>query len=128
MYRATIGHSTPFDSKSTGSGGLVSCRVGLVLAVLVVFGTVGCGGAPAVEHHNLKLVSSLRTAVSARNVTWLDGVERAVESRYAEGRMSSQEREHFQAIIQLARRDWESADQACLEFEQSQLGRRRAGP
>lgn len=92
-----------------------------------LFMAVGCGRPPAVEHHNLSLVSSLRTAVSARNATWLTGVERAVEARFSDGRMSAEERAHFQQLIQLARQgEWEAADRASFEFEQAQLSRRRS--
>lgn len=108
-----------------------SMRRRLTFAVVAasLFTAIGCGRPPAVEHHNLKLVSSLRTAVSARNEAWLAGVERAVEARFGEGQMSSDERAHFQQLIQIARQgDWDAADRACFEFEQAQLSRRRSSP
>lgn len=98
-----------------------------LVAVLLLALACGCGRPPAVEHHNLELVSALRTAVSARSTTWLDGVDRAVDARFAEGQMSSDERGHFRQLIQLARQgEWEAADKACFDFELAQLNRRRA--
>jgi hypothetical protein len=84
---------------------------------------------PAVEFDNLKYVQLLRTAVSARNSNWLAGVEKAVELRAAEGKLSDPEREHFGHVVALARDDrWDDADRAAYEFEAAQLSRRRSFP
>lgn len=84
---------------------------------------------PAVEYDNLRYVQLLRTAVSARNADWLAGVEKAIDLRAAEGKMSGPEREHFGHVVALARGDrWEDADRAAYEFELAQLGRRRDRP
>jgi hypothetical protein len=84
---------------------------------------------PAVEFENLHLVSSLRTACSAQNEQWLAGVEKAVNLRHEEGRMSDTERDHFAKLIALAREgNWEEADRRCFDFEAAQLNRRRSRP
>lgn len=102
--------------------------VGLILAV-ALGSLAGCSRPPAVEFENLHLIASLRTACSAKNVEWLDGVARAVEKRHADGRMSASERDHFTRLIEQAREgDWESAEKACLKFEKAQLNRQRERP
>jgi hypothetical protein len=71
----------------------------------------------------------LRTAVSARKSDWLTGVEKAIELRAADGKLSDPEREHFVHVVTLARDDrWDDADRAAYEFEAAQLGRRRTLP
>jgi len=87
---------------------------------------VGCGRPPAVETPNLKLVSSLRTACSARNPEWLEGVKKAVDDRRQEGEMSEAAHRHFVTLIDQARAgQWEQAERACLDFERAQASRRR---
>jgi hypothetical protein len=77
----------------------------------------------------LTLISSLRTAISAKNPTWLEGVSKAVESRRNEAEMSEEEYEHFQSIIAEARSGrWEQAERDCFRFEEAQLNRRRPPP
>jgi hypothetical protein len=100
----------------------------VVLAFSLAFtlaATCGCRP-PAVEFENLHLVASLRTACSAQKPEWLEGVAKAVEMRHSEGEMSDAEREHFVALIEIARRgEWQEADRQCLAFEKAQLGRTR---
>jgi fructoselysine-6-P-deglycase FrlB-like protein len=82
-----------------------------------------------VQFHNLKLISSLRTAVSAKNAEWLEGVARAVETRHREGTLNAEEFAHFQRIIALARAgQWDAAHQEAFRFEEAQLSRRRPPP
>lgn len=89
----------------------------------------GCRRPPAVEFENLHLISSLRTACSAQNEQWLDGVERAVKLRHEEGRMSDAEKVHFEKLIERARGgDWRGAEEQCFAFEKAQLGRTRTRP
>ena len=98
------------------------------LTVFAIAGLLlsGCSRPPAVEFENLHLISSLRTACSAENAQWLDGVARAVSRRHEDGRMSDQERDHFLELIETARAgDWDAAEDACLKFEKAQLSRTR---
>lgn len=82
---------------------------------------------PVVEYDNLRYVQLLRTAVSAKNPTWLAGVEKAIKQRREENALSPAEDRHFRRILDQANSgDWLSADRACFEFEQAQSNRRRA--
>lgn len=97
-----------------------------LLLTVVLLLTTGCSKAPVVQHDHLPLIASLRTACSARNTTWLTGVERAVNEKLAAGKMTATEHAHFAKLIQQAQAgEWESAERACLHFEQSQLSRKR---
>lgn len=81
---------------------------------------------PVVEHDNLRYIQLLRTAVSAKNPTWLAGVEKAINHRREENAISPAEERHFRRILDQAKSgDWANADRACFEFEQAQLNRRR---
>lgn len=94
----------------------------LVLLVLCL-GLVlisGCGY-PAATPENLGLITSLRTALSARNVEWLDANEQKIEARRLAGQMTDDEYETFQSIVAEARRgDWESAERAAVKFQRAQ--------
>uniref|UniRef100_A0A7C4LQ46 Uncharacterized protein n=1 Tax=Schlesneria paludicola TaxID=360056 RepID=A0A7C4LQ46_9PLAN len=106
-------------------------RVARVVGALVCVAALcgGCGRPPAVQFHNLKLISSLRTAVSAKNAEWLEGVARAVETRHREGTLNAEEFAHFQRIITLAREgQWDAAHREAFRFEEAQLSRRRPPP
>lgn len=112
----TAGHS--FRPETT--------RCTLLLFALSCALLVGCARPPAVQHDHLALISSLRTACSARNVDWLAGVKRAVTERHQAGKMTDAERDHFLSLIAQAEAgEWSTAEQACLRFEQAQLSRRR---
>jgi len=101
----------------------------LLMALACGMLTIGCTRPPAVQYHNLKLISSLRTAISAQNSAWLEGVAKAVTVRRDAGEMDSEEYEHFQAIIAVARAGrWKDAEQDCFRFETAQLNRRRPPP
>jgi hypothetical protein len=110
---------------STSHRLLLSVLSVMLLSLLAV----GCSRAPVVQYHNLKLVSSLRTALSARNTEWLDGTGDAVEARRSAGEMDEAECAHFNALIEAARRgEWQQAERDCYEFEVAQLSRRRDAP
>ncbi len=89
----------------------------MLVAVLV---TGGCGY-PAAQPVNLELITSLRTACSAKEPRWLDANLEKIEARRARGEMSDEEHQTFMAIIEQARGgDWEGAERACLEFQKAQ--------
>ena len=97
-----------------------------VTSLTVFAACFGCSRPPAVQHDHLPLITSLRTACSARNPAWLDGVQRAVTERHAAGKMLPDEHTHFEKLIQQAKAgEWETAERACLQFEQAQLSRKR---
>lgn len=96
---------------------------GLVLLTAV---NLACNRPPAVQYHNLQLLSSLRTAISAKHREWLEGVARAVEIRHEQGTMSAEERDHFLRIVELARTGaWDTAEREAFRFEEAQLSRSR---
>jgi hypothetical protein len=110
----------PIDSHGPWRGA-VCC-----IMLLATWAWLGCGRPPAVEQNNLPLISSLRTALSARNTEWLKGVERAVAERRDSNLMSEDSAQHFNHLIQLARDgDWEASEHACLAFEKAQMNRNR---
>jgi hypothetical protein len=80
----------------------------------------GCGY-PSVEPENMELITSLRTACSARNDAWLAANEEKIEKRRADGAMSDHAYETFSGIIAQARGgDWAGAEAACLKFQKAQ--------
>lgn len=94
--------------------------------MLLTAASLACSRPPAVQDHNLKLLSSLRTAISAQNREWLEGVARAVETRHEQGTMRPEEREHFLRIVELARTGaWQTAEREAFRFEEAQLSRSR---
>jgi len=81
---------------------------------------VGCGY-PVAQPVNMEIISSLRTACSARNGDWLDANAKKIEGQRTAGQMNDDEYEAFTAIIEQARGgDWESAERACLRFQKAQ--------
>ncbi|MFO0948328.1 MAG: hypothetical protein U1D30_20800 [Planctomycetota bacterium] len=95
------------------AGGMLAL---LLLAVL----PLGCGY-PAAKPANLPLISSLRTALSARNGEWLRMNEEKIQSRHQAGEMGDDEHAAFMAIIQQARDgDWEGAEKAVMRFQRDQ--------
>ena len=81
---------------------------------------LGCGR-PQAAPQNRQLISSLRTALSARNTDWLDKNEAILEERRAAGEVSDDEYEEFQAIIAKARAGkWEEAELESIAFQKAQ--------
>lgn len=91
--------------------------------LLILFATTvfyGCGR-PQVEPENLHLIASLRTALSARNLEWLEQNADMIAERYESGKMSEAEFAEFQAILDEARAgDWEAAENDTLAFQKAQ--------
>jgi len=93
---------------------------GLLAAFVLASMLVGCGY-PAAAPQNMELITSLRTACSARNPTWLDTNEKKINEQRAAGQMSDEEYEAFKSIIDRARGgDWKGAEEACLAFQHDQ--------
>ena len=88
------------------------------LFALVVAG--GCSY-PVAEPINMELISSLRTALSARNEEWLKVNADIVEERHASGEMRDDEYAAFKGIIDQARAgQWVEAEKATLKFQRAQ--------
>jgi hypothetical protein len=91
-----------------------------IVAAACLTPLVGCGY-PAAAPANQELITSLRTALSARNNGWLTGTAEKVEKRHTAGTMGDEEYEAFQRIIEMARAgDWEGAEQASVDFQRAQ--------
>ena len=92
--------------------------VGLAACCLLFF--CGCGY-PVAQPVNMEIITSLRTACSAKDPGWLqDNVEK-IEARRTAGEMNDQEYETFCGIIEQAESgDWEGAERACLAFQKAQ--------
>src|SRR5690606_30979089 len=89
----------------------------LLLATLCI---TGCGY-PQAAPNNLRLITTLRTALSARNPEWLQMNIDAIEERRAAGEMSDEEYEAFQEIIEQAKAgEWEEAERASVRFQKAQ--------
>jgi hypothetical protein len=89
------------------------------MLLLLAFFT-GCGY-PNAEPSNKRLISSLRTALSARNDQWLTANEKLVRERHKQGDMREDEFAAFQVIIEQARGgDWQGAERAAVDFQRAQ--------
>lgn len=94
---------------------VMSCCLGLLLLLVT-----GCGY-PVAEPGNMRLISTLRTALSARNEQWLQANEDLINTRHEQGEMRDEEYEAFQSIIQQAREgDWASAEREAVKFQRAQ--------
>ncbi|MBU4272383.1 MAG: hypothetical protein KKA28_11035 [Planctomycetes bacterium] len=89
-----------------------------MMAALVV---IGCGRPQASTPQNQKLISSLRTAISAKKTVWLEKCNEILQDRRAEGKVTDAEYEEFQAIIALAKeKRWKEAEQEVIRFQKAQ--------
>ncbi|MBX3415730.1 MAG: hypothetical protein KF708_23805 [Pirellulales bacterium] len=109
------------DAKvSPPSCGRRARRTLLVLSAVAGLGLAGCGQ-PTVAPNNLRLTTTLRTAISARNTDWLEKNAQLVAERHAAGEMSDEARAAFEAIIAEARSgDWESAERDVVRLQAAQ--------
>jgi hypothetical protein len=97
-----------------GRSAIGLCLLGLLLTVN------GCGY-PNAEPANRRLISSLRTSLSAQNQQWLAANEKLVAERHKSGAMRDDEFAAFQEIIQQAQSgDWQGAERAAVEFQRDQ--------
>lgn len=100
----TINRSLPFVSILVGISALV-----------------GCSGEPQVAKGNLKLVSALRTAASARQAAWLDECAKQVDEGQTAGTISAAEAAAFEEIIALARSgEWKQAEERAAALGAAQ--------
>lgn len=82
---------------------------------------LGACGPPRVAPDNLRLTSSLRTAISARQTEWLEQNITAIEARKTAGEMSDTEYNAFQSIIAQAKAgNWEAAEREVIRLQKAQ--------
>jgi len=96
-------------------------RLPVFAAALVVWCASGCGRTTQVDVPNRRLLESLKTAVMAKNGEWLKQNEKAIDSRRAEGKLSDQEYEAFQAVLRDAKGgDWTAAANKVQDLAEGQ--------
>ncbi|NLE39507.1 MAG: hypothetical protein GX621_15910 [Pirellulaceae bacterium] len=93
-----------------------------VLAVLLAALTAAGGcGQPQVGRENLELLASLRTALSAQNVEWLDKNAAIIETRRDEGQLSQETHARLAAMVEKARAgQWKEAERELVAFQKAQ--------
>ena len=90
------------------------------IAPLLLLVVLGCGY-PVAQPVNMEIISSLRTACSARNSEWLEANAEKIEAQRTAGEMNEAEYEAFSGILEQARSGgWEEAEYACLAFQKAQ--------
>lgn len=93
----------------------------MVAGAVILLSSAGCYRPPQVASDNLKLISSLRTALSTRNLERLDDNQKALDDRRAEGKLSEEEFAAFSDLIAMARAGkWEKAEQRVVKFQRVQ--------
>jgi hypothetical protein len=91
------------------------------VSLLLAATFVGGCGYPQAAPNNLRLITTLRTALSARNTEWLDQNVALMEERRQAGEMSDDEYDAFQSIVAQARAgEWEEAERAAVKFQKAQ--------
>jgi hypothetical protein len=74
-----------------------------------------------VEAANRELISSLRTALSARNTDWLEDNWKLIEKARAAGSMGDAEFARFQEIVDTARQgEWADAEEEVVKLAKGQ--------
>ncbi len=93
----------------------------LAVALLLVATMLWGCGRPQVAPKNLHLIASLRTALSTRNPEWLEQNAEIISQRHQGGKMSDDEYEAFQDILDAARAgDWQDAEHDAIAFQKAQ--------
>jgi hypothetical protein len=88
--------------------------------------TLGCGGPPQLGAQNVRLVESLRTAISARRTDWLEQAAKTASARHESGQLDDRQYAALDAIVQQARAgEWEAAEAAVVDLAK---GQQAAGP
>ena len=94
----------------------IAATVSLLLAVYAA----GCGQ-PQAGAENVELISSLRTAISAQNLEWLEANLKIIDERHTAGQLSDAAYKTFQAIITKAEAGkWNEAEQDAIAFQKAQ--------
>jgi hypothetical protein len=101
-------------------GGRPRARVLSIALVLSAVLAAGCGG-PHAGAENVELISSLRTAASARNPEWLEANVKVIDERHVAGQISEVAYAAFRAIIEKAQAgQWREAERDAVAFQKAQ--------
>jgi hypothetical protein len=95
----------------------------LLLSSMVFVTISGCNQYPEVTSPEaLHLLGAIRTACSSESPVRLERVSRALEELQESEKLSPREYEAFRKIVEMAERgEWEEAEQACFQYQKSQL-------
>jgi hypothetical protein len=94
--------------------------LGLALVGLSHAVCSGCGPTQ-IAQENRKLLESLATAVSARNVDWLARNQRLIDERHERGRITDSEFKALQRVTAIAATgDWKQAEREVLWLRDGQ--------
>ncbi len=87
----------------------------LVFAILLC--AAGCSLPSEVDRDNRRLVDAILTAITMKNVNWLEDDAALAEKRHEAGHFTDDEYAQLQSIIETARSgDWTSAEKQGYEF------------
>ena len=106
----------PRDPPYLRGGDNTRRRLGQMLVALSLLAS-GCSSPTEADRDNRRLVDAILTAITMKNVNWLDDDAELAEKRYADGQFTDAEYDELLAIIELGRSgDWKTAEQQCYEF------------
>lgn len=93
----------------------------LAAAMAVTVAITACSKPPQVKSQHRQLIGSLRTAVSAQNVEWLEMNAKEVQKLRDAGEMGDEEFAAFDAIVQAAREgNWSGAESKVVSLGDAQ--------
>ena len=85
--------------------------------VAFVLMVAGCSAPTEAERDNRRLVDAILTAITMKNVTWLDDDAQLAEQRHRDGHLTDDELEELNEVIETARSgDWSAAEKQGYEF------------
>ncbi|MBI3837997.1 MAG: hypothetical protein HY288_08700 [Planctomycetia bacterium] len=95
-------------------------RSGILWLFVGLIALVGCGR-PQVGANNYRLIESLRTALSARRIDWLEENAKLISQRHSSGEMNDEQFSAFESILALARGDnWAEAEIEAIRLAKAQ--------
>ncbi len=95
-------------------------RILPALAIWLLVG-MGCHRPPQIAQDNRRLITSLRTAVAAHKVDWLDLNAAAIDERHAAGGLSEDQYAALKSIVQRAREGkWAEAEAEVIQLAKVQ--------
>ncbi len=91
-----------------------------VLIATLSLGLAGCGETK-IQTDNLRITMALRTALSAKETTWLEACRTQVEEKRQADAMTQDEYERFQRIFAQAEQgEWEAAERDVVRWQKGQ--------
>ncbi len=95
-------------------------RTLLLFFLVLLFG--GCGRVTQIDPDNRRVMQALQTAVSSRNMEWLEATVKLIDEKRAADEMSDDEYTAFEPIIARARAgDWDGAQKGAFALSEGQM-------